>query len=254
MAIFLNEDPSHIPELLMTPEPPRDFNTELVIDDQGHTALHWASALARVRVVELLLDRGANMMRTNFSGETALMRACMVVNNYEQKSFDRMLILLEKSLLVADRNDRTFLHHIALTSAIAGREEAASYYLRCTLKLFYAKKELQGLLDVQDVNGDTALTVAARGESKIIVEQLIEAGASTQVANNNGIRPEDYEEKDEVSRRLDIVRNRHFIQTLLEIWGLQILWQNHPWRIFALHLYLVNAVKKLSQVYILHLS
>ncbi|KAG2180239.1 hypothetical protein INT43_004028 [Umbelopsis isabellina] len=196
MAIFLNEDPTHIPELLMSQETPHDFNTELVIDDQGHAALHWASALARIKIVELLLNRGANVMRTNFAGETALMRACMVVNNYEQRSFERMLGLLEKSVPIADKSDKTILHHIALTSAIDGRQEAASYYLKCMLKLIRDRKELQGLLDVQDENGDTALNIAARGGSKELMEQLIAAGASDEMVNHNGIKPEDYNELD----------------------------------------------------------
>jgi hypothetical protein len=199
MAIFLNEDPSHIPELLKSQEIPQDFNTELVIDDQGHTALHWAAALAREQVVELLLKRGANVLRTNYAGETALMRACMVVNNYEQKTFQHLLNLLDRSLMIADNNDRTFLHHIALTSAIEGREEAASYYLQCTLNLLRENKNLQSLLDIQDVNGNTALNIAARGDSQRLVDQLIEAGASSQLTNHLGIKPEDYEDEDIVS-------------------------------------------------------
>jgi len=201
MAIFLNDDPSHIPDLLISDDAPQDFNTELVIDDQGHTALHWAAALARDKVVELLIERGANILRTNYAGETALMRACMVVNNYEQRSFDRILELLQKSVLVGDSNDRTFLHHIALTSLIEGREEAAAYYLRCTLKLLHERKHLHGLLDIQDANGDTALNIAARGDSKILVERLIDAGASNQVSNHNGIKPEDYDGSDLESDR-----------------------------------------------------
>lgn len=206
MAIFLNEDPSHIPELLLSDDAPQDFNTELVIDDQGHTALHWASALARVKVVELLIERGANVVRTNYAGETALMRACMVVNNYEQKSFERILFLLQKSVLIVDKNDRTFLHHIALSSAIEGREDAAAYYLQCTLKLLLERKSLQGLIDIQDANGDTALNIAARAESKLLVDQFIDAGASSQVSNNIGIKPEDYEEEDTV-RNIVLVCN-----------------------------------------------
>ncbi|KAI8577975.1 hypothetical protein K450DRAFT_249315 [Umbelopsis ramanniana AG] len=201
MAIFLNDDPNHIPELLKSQEIPQDFNTELVIDDQGHTALHWAAALAREQVVELLLKRGAHVLRTNYAGETALMRACMVVNNYEQKTFQHLLSSLERSLLVADNNDRTFLHHIALTSAIEGREEAASYYLHCTVKLLSERKNMQGLLDLQDINGNTALNIAARGGSQRLVEQLMEAGASTQLTNHLGIKPEDYDEEDIESER-----------------------------------------------------
>lgn len=138
-------------------------------------------------------------MRTNFAGETALMRACMVVNNYEQRSFERVLGLLEKSVPIADKSDKTILHHIALTSAIDGRQEAASYYLKCMLKLIKDRRELRGLIDVQDENGDTALNIAARGGSKDLMEQLIAAGASDEMVNHNGIKPEDYNELENVS-------------------------------------------------------
>lgn len=130
----------------------------------------------------------------------------MVVNNYEQKSFERILFLLQKSVLIVDKNDRTFLHHIALSSAIEGREDAAAYYLQCTLKLLLERKSLQGLIDIQDANGDTALNIAARAESKLLVDQFIDAGASSQVSNNIGIKPEDYEEEDTV-RNIVLVCN-----------------------------------------------
>jgi ankyrin repeat protein len=65
---------------------------------------------------------------------------------------------------------------------------------------------LQGLIDIQDANGDTALNIAARAESKLLVDQFIDAGASSQVSNNIGIKPEDYEEEDTV-RNIVLVCN-----------------------------------------------
>jgi len=58
MAMFLNENPLSVPEFLISPHPPADLDVNIVIDDQGHTCLHWAAALARIDILRLLLAKG----------------------------------------------------------------------------------------------------------------------------------------------------------------------------------------------------
>ncbi|KAJ2841401.1 transcriptional regulator swi6, partial [Coemansia brasiliensis] len=60
MNIFLNEDAGYIPEWLADDGIQSQINVNLVIDDQGHTAVHWAAALARIQVLDLLLFRNAD--------------------------------------------------------------------------------------------------------------------------------------------------------------------------------------------------
>ena len=57
MAMFLSDSPMTIPDILVSPHPPIDLDVNIVIDDQGHTALHWAAALARVDILRLLIAK-----------------------------------------------------------------------------------------------------------------------------------------------------------------------------------------------------
>lgn len=81
---FISESTT-IPSLLINP--PADFDANMSIDDDEHTALHWACAMGRVRVVKLLLSAGADVFRVNLNGQTALMRAAMFSNNYDLRKF-----------------------------------------------------------------------------------------------------------------------------------------------------------------------
>ncbi|KAH9017431.1 hypothetical protein EDB85DRAFT_2279646 [Lactarius pseudohatsudake] len=46
----------------------------MAIDDEGHTALHWACAMTRIRIVNFLLSAGTDVFKVNKSGQTALSR------------------------------------------------------------------------------------------------------------------------------------------------------------------------------------
>lgn len=52
--------------------------------------------------------------------------------------------------------------------------------------------ELISILNVQDIYGDTALNIAARIGNKKLVRLLIEAGASAEIANEEGMTAQDY--------------------------------------------------------------
>ncbi|KAJ2538277.1 transcriptional regulator swi6, partial [Coemansia sp. RSA 1933] len=153
MEIFLNDDPNFIPEWLAQVEESNDatscsplaesealdgiqsakVNVDLVIDDQGHTAVHWAAALARIQVLDLLLYRGADARILNDEGESALVRAVQVTNNYENQTFPDLLELLHDTIPLTDKNNRTVLHHISLAAVGDNREKAARYYADCLL-------------------------------------------------------------------------------------------------------------------------
>jgi hypothetical protein len=57
MAMFLSDSPLTIPDILVSPHPILDLDVNIVIDDQGHTAIHWAAALARVDILRLLIAK-----------------------------------------------------------------------------------------------------------------------------------------------------------------------------------------------------
>ncbi|KAJ1951923.1 transcriptional regulator swi6, partial [Linderina pennispora] len=154
MNIFLKEDQSFIPEWLSQVDEADDVvdlstkvNVNLVIDDQGHTAVHWAAALARTHVLDLLLFHGADARKVNYEGESALVRAVQVTNNYENQTFMELLELLHDTIPLTDKQNRTVLHHISLAAGIDGREKAARYYADCLLQW------IAGLADGYQVDG-----------------------------------------------------------------------------------------------------
>lgn len=193
MSIFVDDDPQKIPQFLKNFQPKANFNINIVIDEQGHTALHWAAALARTLTVELLLSKGANMSCTSYEGETPLMRSVMVTNSFKNDSFPGILKLLQSTMRLADNRKRNVLHHAVLTGGIQSRKEAATYYIRHILKTLAADAQGKLILDAQDSTGDTPLSIAARLNCKEMMQLLVEAGATQNTENNAGLISQDYQ-------------------------------------------------------------
>lgn len=194
---------SGISSLLLHPPPDLDIN--VIIDDEGHTSLHWAAAMARIKVVKLMIENGADMYRVNYKGQTALMRSVLFTNNFDSKTFDSLLTLLRTTIFNIDKKDQTVFHHIATTAAWRGKIHASRYYMECLItKLNSNRSELISILNVQDVNGDTALTIAARSGNKRLVKLLIDAGASAAIANEEGMTSRDYLNEIEKNSQADM--------------------------------------------------
>ncbi|GAN08259.1 apses-domain-containing protein [Mucor ambiguus] len=196
MSIFLSDKPDQIPDLLKNQHGKSGFNIDMVIDEQGNTALHWATALARTNTVQLLVNKGANIACTSYTGETALMRGVMVTNNFDNTSFPQVFDLLKESMTIVDNKKRSVLHHAALTAGIHGRTNAAVYYMRILIDYIKASdnEELRSLLDAQDSLGDTALNIAARLDCQALVDILSHAGAANTAQNQVGLNSQDYAE------------------------------------------------------------
>lgn len=172
---------------------------DTVIDDHGHSALHWASALSRISLVRTLVARspeegGSNVHAGNYAGETALHRSVLVTNAYDSSLFPDLLRLLGPSLHTRDFKSRTVLHHIALVAALKGRATPARYYLASVLE-HVAKHEggrFAALVDAQDDDGETALGIAARQGNNSMVKMLLEVGARKDLVNCFGLKASDW--------------------------------------------------------------
>ncbi|GAA5854636.1 hypothetical protein JCM8547_004919 [Rhodosporidiobolus lusitaniae] len=198
---FVSES-TQVPQFLVTP--PSDFDPNVVIDDDGHTALHWACAMGRIRIVKLLLTAGADIFRANSMGQTALMRSVMFTNNYDLRKFPELFELLHRSTINIDRNDRTVFHYIVDIALHKNKTHAARYYMETVLnRLVDYPDEVADILNFQDEEGETALTLAARARSKRLVKILLENGADPRVANRDGKTAEDYILEDERFREQD---------------------------------------------------
>ncbi|KAJ1817828.1 transcriptional regulator swi6 [Coemansia sp. RSA 2598] len=185
MSIFTTDDPSHIPEWLSQGSSGVDVN--LVIDEQGHTAVHWAAALARINVLDLLLFQGADARQLNYESESALVRAVQVTNNYENQSFPDLLELLHDTIPLTDRSNRTVLHHIAIAAGTEGREKAARYYADCLLSWIVR------MAGGYQVDGDASegLPIDSSAGSLDLNAHSDSAGSSTMVSSAaNGSQPD----------------------------------------------------------------
>ncbi|KAF9970483.1 hypothetical protein BGZ73_006809 [Actinomortierella ambigua] len=188
---YFISDSQALPKILTNP--PADLDFDVIIDEEGHTPLHWAVAMARTKIVRLLVQHGADIYRVNNQGQTALMRSVLFTNNFDLKTFPTLLEILQKTIFTIDKNDQTVFHHVAATAGMRGKVHASRYYMECLLeKLANHPTELATIINVRDVVGDTALTIAARIGNKKVVRLLMEAGADPKIRNKSGKNAEDY--------------------------------------------------------------
>ncbi|WWC61391.1 uncharacterized protein I303_103974 [Kwoniella dejecticola CBS 10117] len=202
---FISET-SQIPQILIAP--PHDYDPNVHIDEDGHTALHWACAMGRVRVVKLLLTAGASIFAGNHAEQTPLMRAVMFGNNYDMRKFPELYELLHRSTLNIDKHNRTVFHHITNLALTKGKTHAAKYYMETILsRLSDYPQELADVINFQDEDGDTALSMAARARSRRLVGWLLDHGANPKIKNRDFKSAEDYIIEDERYRSSPIQPN-----------------------------------------------
>jgi len=201
-----------IPPFLINPPP--EFNPDIRIDEDGHTALHWAAAMGRIRVVKLLLSAGADPFLTNKSNQTALMRSVMFANNYDVRKFAELYELLHRTTLNVDSYNRTVFHHIVDLAMTKGKTHAARYYMETILaRLSEYGDEVAEILNFADRDGETTLTIAARCRSKRLVKVLLDHGASPKLRNREGKTAEDYILEDERFRSSPTLTARALLES-----------------------------------------
>ena len=186
----------------------------IVIDDLGHTPLHLAASLTRIKTVERLIASGADIYRGNFQGETALIRSTLATHGFDNQNFHDLLEYLNPSLCTIDIAKRSILHHIALSAGVKGRAPIARYYMNDVLSWIvkHEEKEFRPLYDLQDEHGDTTLNIAARVGNRSMVKSMLDVGANRLLANKLGLRPGDFGVESEVCV---IIRERQIFQMLL---------------------------------------
>ncbi|TPX41275.1 hypothetical protein SeMB42_g05643 [Synchytrium endobioticum] len=192
MHIFIDDAKSTL-EVLRSTSPPFQLELDFVLDDQNHTALHWAAALARLNVLRALLTAGADPNSTNSGGETPLIRSVMVTNNFDNQTFVQVFSLLQDSVRHVDHDNRTLLHHIACTAGVRGRSLAAKHYISVVSNYLetHPSTNDQAFVDLQDKTGDTALHIACRTSCKTVAQYLLRLGCRRDIPNTAGMKAED---------------------------------------------------------------
>ena len=214
LSVFQTDEQFDLREVLGLPvavgdsEDKPDIDIDMVIDDLGHTALHWAAATAKPDIVRQLIELGADIHRGNYAGETPLIRSVLTNNLSERGGLSETLTHLGPSIRTLDHSYRSVLHHIALIAGVKGRGACARQYMTGVLE-FVARDSTQAqtagetnggatgqmfknLLDVQDSFGDTALNLAARVGNVPLIKLLLDAGADKTRENKHGLKPVDY--------------------------------------------------------------
>ncbi|KAK9768201.1 transcriptional regulator swi6 [Basidiobolus ranarum] len=215
MGIFMSDQPTELPEILNRPDPPAEFSFDLSIDEQGHSAVHWAAALGHVEVLEQLISKGANSLRLNTNQESPLIRAVLVTNNYDRRTFPKMLEVLQENLPLTDHKQRSVFHHIAAMGNTKSRLLSANYYMETVLNWLSEHPNVYpNILDIQDKKGDTALNIAARQNTRSLIKLLLEAGANPEISNKNGAKPNDIELVKEITKTSDTLNLQDKIESV----------------------------------------
>jgi hypothetical protein len=171
------------------PEPPPNYQPDWIIDEDAHTALHWASAMGDVEIMRQLKRFGATLDAPNIRGETPLMRTVLFTNCLDKQSMPAVLKELISTVGRVDYCEANVLHHAAAVTKVRHKHHCARYYLDVILNKMQETLEpdvIRHILDARDMNGDTAVHIAARNNARKCVRALIGRGASTNIPNNEG--------------------------------------------------------------------
>lgn len=150
---------------ILPPEPPPNFDVDRPIDNLGNNALHWACAMGDVQIVRDLLARNANPAAQNEgSRETPLIRAVLFTNNYDKRTFPKIVQALSNTIVERDWHGATVFHHIAETARSRSKWGCAKYYCEVLINKMQemGSNYVQALLVSTDVNHDTAALCAIR--------------------------------------------------------------------------------------------
>jgi len=172
------------------PEPPINFQPDWLIDTDGHCALHWAAAMGDIEVIKELKRFGADIGFKNNRGETPLMRATMFTNSQDKQSMALVIRELIQSVTAVDYCQSTVLHHAAAITHSRQKHQCARYYLDELLNVlgeYLQPQQVENLIDARDMEGNTALHIAAQNKARKCVRALMGRGARTDIPNNEGI-------------------------------------------------------------------
>lgn len=206
---FMSPNKGSITSFLLHPQPGPQINVP--IDDEGNTVFHWTCAIGQIEIMNALLNAGADPRALNNEGHTPLVRSVLFTNNFETRSFPQTLELLVDTASLTDSNGRTILHHIANTTSSRTRSAGARYYAEILLAKLSASSKLvpQGLtsfVNAQDNDGNTALHIAGRNNSRGLCKTLMIYNASPRIPNKINVTAEELLKKakeEEVDGKFD---------------------------------------------------
>ncbi|ODV94394.1 hypothetical protein PACTADRAFT_51237 [Pachysolen tannophilus NRRL Y-2460] len=192
---FFEKDNAEIPSFLYNI--PSDFDVNEQIDDEGHTPLHWASALANLPIIELLVKNNADPLIPNKKGINCLSKMISFNNSFDLQNFPRILELFKTCLVVPDCNSRIPLHYLMELAKFEKNFKSLKYYVTEIFKFAKMndenqpqvdenKKLLKILINHQDISGDSSLHICARIGNREFIKMLLSNGADINLCNLSG--------------------------------------------------------------------
>ncbi|RKF61178.1 Cell division cycle-related protein res1/sct1 [Erysiphe neolycopersici] len=188
------------------PEPPSNFNPDWIVDNEGHTALHWAAAMGDIEIIRDLKRYGANIGFQNARGESPLMRCVIFDNCMDKKTMPEVVNEFIETVDLLDFCQATVLHHAAAVTVSHQKHSYARYYLDILLnniQEFFEPQLAAQIINAQDIEGNTALHIAAKHGARNCVRALIGRCALINIRNNHGITAEDLIRDLIETRRID---------------------------------------------------
>lgn len=182
-----SDDELKIPEFLFSPPP--GYNVNEPIDNEGHTAFHWACSMGDLRIADALLSCGSNTRSLNVLGQVPIMRSVLFTNTYNKRTLPRFLDLCRDTLLDTDKEGRNILHLICLSTDSHVKLDAERYYMELLLAKVsetQPKERLNNFINQQDDKGNTPLHIVSITGAKRCIRILLSHGADSNIPNNDG--------------------------------------------------------------------
>lgn len=196
---------------------------DVPLDLLGKTALHYAATLASPLVMSFLRLEICSPIRGDNEGESPLISAIKVTNAMEKGNYVEMLSkCLWPNLWLFDFKHRSIFHHLILVAE--KNSKSSKFYLNKTLEWMISSPDKEKnarnlnskLLNAQEADtGNTALHLAGQNEHKWFIYVLLELNADTNIANNVGIKPVDFESvKDVIKIRETFQQNPDSVKAM----------------------------------------
>lgn len=166
--------------------PPPDFDINFEIDEQGHTPLHWATAMANVPLIKLLIILNANALQCNSLGFNCVTKSVFYNNCYKAGNFSEIISILRICLITPDSNGRLPLHYLVELSVNKTKDPIVIHsYIDMILQslMEHDFPALKMCLNYQDTMGNTVLHLAALNVNLELCNKLCYMGASMDLPN-----------------------------------------------------------------------
>ena len=178
-----------------------------VPNDKGVTALHYASFIGNIKIIQLLIDNGANL-------EAETKRGLNILHYSAQGNKPNSLMyfyikkngITKKLIKGEDGGGSTPLHWAAYSNA----EDALMYLIN--LDIFQNENERQEFINKQDRQGYTPLHLSVTSKSRRIVMKLLQSGAKVDIEDKKHRKPIDIADSKGYQEIIEILKNNQNCQ------------------------------------------